>query len=117
MYTLQNLGGSQKSASESNISYFHVLPGLVSTPLGNQLSWPIRTFLVPLARLVATTPSNCAEYLLHAFLSEDIESYRVGDAFFCDNKGDAVGQGSKKMASREEMDKVWKHTLDMIAGR
>lgn len=90
----------------------HAYPGIVKTPLFHDLPWYARFGASAIAALMATSAEDCADYMLHALLVEDVKPYQAGGAYFADNKGDPVK--GKTIATQEQQDKVWNHTLQIL---
>ncbi|CAD6577796.1 MAG: hypothetical protein CYPHOPRED_000382 [Cyphobasidiales sp. Tagirdzhanova-0007] len=110
--TMTDLALQHVGAQHPQMAFFHALPGIVDTPIFNGLPWPVRTAAWPIGKLLSTSPSDCAEHLLHALLSADVGRYKVGHAYFCDGKGEPVK--GKTEAEREEVAKVWTHTVGLL---
>lgn len=73
-----------------------------------------RVAIAPLKWAVAVSPSDCAEYLVHALLNKDTQQYEVGGAAFVNNKGDPVKR--KATSTEEQRNNVWEHTESILRG-
>lgn len=100
------------AAKYPEVVYMHAYPGIVKTPLFRDLPWYARLGASAISTLVAIPPEECADYMLHAFLAEDVKPYRTGGACFADSKGNPVK--NKTPASEDEKEKVWNHTLQIV---
>lgn len=104
---LQHLGSQYP-----DVKFMHAYPGIVKTPIFHDLPWYARMGASGISSLLGTEPKVCAEHLLYAFLAEDTKPYKTGGASFTDNKGDPVK--GKVVATQEQQDKVWQHTLQIL---
>lgn len=90
----------------------HAYPGIVKTPIFRDLPWYARVGAAALSSLLAIPAKECADYMLYAFLAEDVKPYQTGGACFTDNKGDPVK--NKTAATEEQKERVWNHTLQIL---
>lgn len=90
----------------------HAYPGIVKTPIFKDLPWYARLGASAISTVLATSAETCADHLLEAFLAEDTKPYKVGGACFIDNKGHVVS--GKSVATKEQQQKIWQHTLDLL---
>ncbi|KAK7012643.1 hypothetical protein R3P38DRAFT_2549638 [Favolaschia claudopus] len=90
------------------ISFTHIHPGFVNTPLYDSSHWAMR-LVRPLVRMTAIFPAVCAEYMLFALLNGEPGFSRR------DDKGDVMGK-SAYVATEEERKALWEHTAQEVRG-
>jgi NAD(P)-dependent dehydrogenase (short-subunit alcohol dehydrogenase family) len=95
-------------AENTNITFTHAYPGLVRTPLIDNLSfWARLPVKCAMAMGLGVSPEDCAELMIHGMLGTDKGWRCVND------KGETV---TKKQSEPEEMvEKVWEHTSRLIS--
>jgi NAD(P)-dependent dehydrogenase (short-subunit alcohol dehydrogenase family) len=95
-------------AENTNITFTHAYPGLVRTPLIDNLSfWARLPVKCAMAMGLGVSPEDCAELMIHGMLGTDKGWRCVND------KGETV---TKKQPEPEEMvEKVWEHTSRLIS--
>jgi NAD(P)-dependent dehydrogenase (short-subunit alcohol dehydrogenase family) len=95
-------------AENTNITFTHAYPGLVRTPLVDNLSfWARLPVKCAMAMGLGVSPEDCAELMIHGMLGTDKGWICVND------KGETV---TKKQPEPEEMvEKVWEHTSRLIS--
>ncbi|KAJ2968568.1 hypothetical protein NUW54_g13177 [Trametes sanguinea] len=101
-----------ESLAEQNpgLSFVHIFPGIVRTPL-LKLTHPVLRCLNPLLSAllypVSYSPEDSAEYMLYALLHS-------GEGFTRRNsQGDDIGK-TRYYGSEEERKRVWEHTAEEI---
>ncbi|KAI9060324.1 NAD(P)-binding protein [Trametes sanguinea] len=101
-----------ESLAEQNpgLSFVHIFPGIVRTPL-LKLTHPVLRCLNPLLSAllypVSYSPEDSAEYMLYALLHS-------GEGFTRRNsQGDDIGK-TRYYGSEEERKRVWEHTVEEI---
>ncbi|KAJ3002589.1 hypothetical protein NUW54_g5767 [Trametes sanguinea] len=101
-----------ESLAEQNpgLSFVHIFPGIVRTPL-LKLTHPVLRCLNPLLSAllypVSYSPEDSAEYMLYALLHS-------GEGFTRRNsQGDDIGK-TRYYGSEEERRRVWEHTAEEI---
>ena len=91
----------------SDVTFTHALPGLVRTPLLENLPfWARMPAKCAIALGLGFNPGDCAELMLHGMLGTD-QGWRCVDSI-----GEAVTK--KKQADKSMIDKVWQHTSQII---
>ena len=101
-----------QSYAEQNpgISFIHIHPGVVRTPI-LQASQPVLRLLNPLVYALAypfsNSPEDCAEFMLYGLLQSGAGVSRRN------NKGEDIGK-SRFHGSEEEKKAVWDHTKEEI---
>lgn len=99
----------QRFASQHpTVSFTHAYPGTVATNIGNTLPFYLRGPAQLLLKTMGETSSNCADYLFAGYH----RGVADGNARFIDNHGDDVR--GKKLATEEQIEKVWKHTEEIV---
>ena len=97
-------------SENSNVTFTHALPGLVRTPILENLPYWVR---IPAKCAIAVglgfTPGDCAELMVHGMLGTD-QGWRC-----VDSKGESVKR--KNAADESMIDKVWQHTSQIINSR
>lgn len=96
----------------SNVKYMHAYPGIVKTPLSQNLPWYARAGMAPIMLSMGIPAEQCAEHLVYALLQSDLGSYTTGGASFVDNKGDPITK--KAIATEEECRQVMQHTAQVL---
>ncbi|CAF0926407.1 unnamed protein product [Didymodactylos carnosus] len=91
----------------TNITFTHAFPGVVRTPIADNLPfWARLPIKCGLALGLGVSPEDCAEFMIYGMLGTDKGSRCIND------KGETV---TKKSPIQEEMvAKVWEHTSHMI---
>jgi len=85
--TYNNLMVQEYSSRYPQLSFAHIFPGTVDTPLlARNLHWSFKYLLSPIMSLAATSSQDCGEYMLSALLSP---AYSQG-AFYLDNHAEPV---------------------------
>lgn len=85
------------------MTFTHICPGLVSTPL-------FRPWARPLANLLLTSIDDCGEYMLYALLDSD-----GGGAKRKGARGDDIGLDGY-YGGEDVRERVWTHTMEVIEG-
>ncbi|CDO75656.1 hypothetical protein BN946_scf184941.g9 [Trametes cinnabarina] len=98
------------SEQNPDLSFIHIYPGIVRTPL-LKTSHPVLRYLNPLTSAllypVSVSPEDCAEYMLYALLHS-------GDGFHRKtSQGDDMGK-TRWYGTEEERKRVWEHTEEEI---
>ncbi|OSD06741.1 NAD(P)-binding protein [Trametes coccinea BRFM310] len=92
------------------LSFIHIYPGIVRTPL-LKLTHPVLRYFNPLVNIllypVSYSPEDCAEYMLHALLHSGEGFNRL------DSHGDDMGK-TRWYGTEEEKKRVWEHTVEEI---
>ncbi|KAJ2922947.1 hypothetical protein H1R20_g14150, partial [Candolleomyces eurysporus] len=99
---------------EPDIAFTHIYPGFVDTGMMRPKGPIARFFMLlarPFIRAFATTPKNCAEYMIYAFLDADKGMYRRGQ------KGDDIGLRSFPAATEEQKKAFWEHSVEAVKGK
>ncbi|KAH9892461.1 hypothetical protein C8Q73DRAFT_746333 [Cubamyces lactineus] len=93
------------------ISFVHIYPGVVRTPL-LQTSHPVLRYLNPISYALlypfSVAPEDCAEYMLYGLLQTEKGKFSRRNA-----SGDDIGK-SRYFGTEEERKAVWEHTKSEI---
>ena len=83
----------------------HIHPGMVNTPLVKP-HWTIRPLFTLLGHF-ATTPEDCAEYMLYGLFQSDKGACRRS------TRGDDIGK-YRYYGSEEARKRVWEHSKEEV---
>ncbi|KAI0744181.1 hypothetical protein C8Q80DRAFT_1107060 [Daedaleopsis nitida] len=89
-----------------DIAFVHTYPGMVDTPILRP-HWTIRPLLGPLLAAFATSPQDCAEYMLYGLLQSDKGAWRRN------TRGDDIGT-YRYHGSEEARKLVWEHSKEEV---
>ncbi|TFK81993.1 NAD(P)-binding protein [Polyporus arcularius HHB13444] len=89
-----------------DLAFIHIYPGLVATPLIFASHWAFRP-LNYLLKAFATTPEDCAEYMLYGLFQTEKGFSRRNQT------GDDIGD-YRHYGSEEERERVWEHSKEEI---
>jgi len=95
-----------------NLSFTHIYPGVVNTPIFGRMPWIIRTIVsVTLMPLIAMSPETCAESMLYPLLSLEHQH----GAFHLDEHADRIDP-SKIFVTKEGKEKLVAHFTAATSG-
>ncbi|KAG8989750.1 hypothetical protein FRB90_002090 [Tulasnella sp. 427] len=95
---------SEYSSTHPMVSFIHIMPGYVDTPLIKDMPWYIRS-LRPLTSLFARSITDCGEYITGALLNPN---YKTG-GFWLDQNGDAVSRRRLWIDDKDALKKLVEH--------
>jgi len=91
-----------------NVSFTHIYPGVVSTPMTTNFHWSTRP-LAPLVRWITTSPTDCAEWMWSSLWSSEPEfeagAHRLG------NHGEPLKPN--KAITPEAAKRIWEHAVEL----
>ena len=91
-----------------NISFTHIYPGVVSTPMATNFHWSTRP-LAPLIRWIITSPTDCAEWMWSSLWSSEPEfkagAHRLGSHGEPVQPNKAITPGAAK--------RIWDHAVEL----
>lgn len=99
---------------EPDIAFTHIYPGFVDTAMMRPKGPIARVFMLlarPFFWAFSTTPKDCAEYMIYAFLNADKGMYRRG------SKGDDIGLHNFVAATEEQKTAFWEHSVEAVKGK
>ncbi|KIO21685.1 hypothetical protein M407DRAFT_245406 [Tulasnella calospora MUT 4182] len=110
--TYNDIFVAEYSSRYPNISFMHLAPGWINTPIVRGLPWYLRTFAPVFALIGARSVSSCGEYLTWALLSPE---YKTG-GFWLGPNGDPVDESTLHVNDDEVRKKLVEHYKQEVAG-
>ncbi|KAG8894994.1 hypothetical protein FRC01_012624 [Tulasnella sp. 417] len=103
--TYNDIFVAEYSSRHPNISFMHLAPGWINTPIVRGLPWYLRTFAPAFALIGARSVSSCGEYLTWALLNPE---YKTGGYWLGPN-GDPVDEATLHVNDDEVRKKLVEH--------
>ncbi|KAJ3032460.1 hypothetical protein HK097_005243 [Rhizophlyctis rosea] len=108
--TFSDLLVQELAKRHPTISFIHIYPGVVDTPLMNGLPAPMRLLSKALAPLFAVSASDCGDAMTYALTSDRYKS--GGKGWLVTDKGEPVRE-DPALHNDEDRKKAWEHTLEL----
>lgn len=96
---------AEYSSRHPNISFIHLLPGWINTPIVRGLPWYLRTLAPVFGAIGARSMSTCGEYLTWALLNPE---YKIG-GFWLGPNADPVDEAKLHVNDEEARKKLVEH--------
>lgn len=108
---MQHFAATQGDAKRH---FIHAYPGFVNTSLGKKMPFLLRGPVNALMQMAATSPEQCAEYMLDGAANAAKEGETTGSRWGAvGNKGESL-KASKAVWTEEQRSKVAEHTWKII---
>lgn len=102
---------AEYSSRNPAISFIHIFPGWVNTPLFKNLPWYLRPIFTSLSSLVARSIPDCGEYMTSALLSP---KYKTG-GFWLSSDGSPVPKEKIHIGDQDAIKQLVEHYTKEVA--